>query len=247
MIAPYYDHEGITIFNADCRDIFPQLPAENVDLVLTDPPFLAVFGTTEDKNDIGNYLIIETWMGELAKEWHKVLRPGGNLILLCDWRTYPSFWRAIMRGQWQQRNLVVWTHMAGRKWNLFRYCHQLAFVAQKPPRDFNNSAPPGKQLDVWNGQNVPTDTRLHPTEKPIEYILYLMAACPDGLILDPFMGSGTTLVAAQSLGRRCIGIEIEERYCQIAVDRLRQMPLPLGAGLERVRSTPFDFERNGWD
>ena len=227
-VKPYYLDEkaGIAIILGDCRDILPTLEAESVDLVLTDPPFLPVFGTTEDRNDIGNFLIAETWMEVLAKDWWRILRPSGYLQLLCDWRTYPVFWRAIMRGQWEQRNLVVWAHMAGRKWGVYRFCHQLTFVAQKPPR-LDYGAPPGRQLDVWKGNNVPTDEREHPTEKPIEYIHYLAAACPDGIILDPFMGSGTTLRAAKDLGRKAIGIEIEERYCEIAVKRLAQEVLGL--------------------
>jgi site-specific DNA-methyltransferase (adenine-specific) len=219
MKEPYYQDEAVTIYHGDCREILPTLG--QVDLVLTDPPFLPVFGTTQDRNDIGNFLIAETWMEVLAKDWYNTLAPSGYVVLMCDWRTYPCFWRAIMRGQWEQRNLVIWAHMAVRKWGVFRFCHQLAFVAQKPPRrEF--AAPPGRQLDVWNGHNVPTEEREHPTEKPIEYLRYLIEAVPGELILDPFMGSGTTLRAAKDLGRKAIGIEIEERYCEIAAKRMAQ-------------------------
>ena len=220
----YYEEPGITIYHGDCREVLPHL--DPVDLVLTDPPFLPVFGTTEDRNDIGNFLIVETWMEVLAKDWHSILVPSGHLILMCDWRTYPCFWRAVMRGRWEQRNLVVWAHMAGRKWGVFRFCHQLAFVVQKPPR-LEYGAPPGKQYDVWRSANVPTCERQHPTEKPIDYLRYLLGAISAQIVLDPFMGSGTTLVAAKQLGRRAIGIEIEERYCEMAVKRLSQEMLPL--------------------
>lgn len=226
-MKPYYQDDAVTIYLGDCREVLPTLGP--VGLVLTDPPFLPVFGTTEDRNDLGNYLIIETWMEVLANGWHNALQPSGHLILMCDWRTYPCFWRAIMRGQWEQRNLMVWAHMAGRKYGLFRFCHQLAFVAQKPPRG-EVETPPGNQLDIWNERNVPTDEREHPTEKPIEYLRYLIKAVPDSLILDPFMGSGTTLRAAKDLGRKAIGIEIEERYCEIAAKRMAQAVLPLEEG-----------------
>ena len=217
----FYEEPGITLYCGDCREVLSWFEAESVDLVLTDPPFLPVFGTTEDRNDLGNYLIAETWMETLAKEWWRVLTPSGHLGVMCDWRTYPVFWRAIMRGSWEQRNLVVWTHMAGRKWGLFRYCHQLAFFAQKPPR-LEFDAPPGKQLDVWQGKNVPTDDRDHPTEKPLEYLTYLISACAGIRLLDPYAGSGTALIAAKSVGHGAIGIEIESQYCEITVKRLRQ-------------------------
>ena len=70
-------------------------------------------------------------------------------------------------------------------------------------------------------------SRIHPTEKPVDLLKKIISAVPGDRVLDPFMGSGTTLVAAKSLGRKAIGIEIEEKYCEIAVRRLAQEVLPL--------------------
>jgi hypothetical protein len=74
---------------------------------------------------------------------------------------------------------------------------------------------------------IATDGAVHPTQKPLALMRWCLSFVPDGTILDPFMGSGTTLVAAKQLGRKAIGIEIEERYCEIAVKRLAQEILPL--------------------
>lgn len=74
----------------------------------------------------------------------------------------------------------------------------------------------------YNGISPNFVIRDHPTEKPLKLMKHLVSKCPDGTILDPFMGSGTTLRAAKDLGRQAIGIEIEERYCEIAAKRLAQ-------------------------
>ena len=225
-MKPYYQDEWVTIYLGDCREILPELP--KVDLVLTDPPFLTLFGTTENKNELGNYTILEGWFNDLLRLWKPIICPAGNMIVLCDWRTYPSFWRVAIGNGMIPRNLVVWIHNAARKWHMFRYCHQLALVAQKPPTK-PSDVPAGKLFDYWIENNVPTLDRDHPVEKPIGYIEYLIqpATNEKSIILDPFLGSGTTAMAAKKLNRKCIGIEIEEKYCEIAAKRCSQSVMEL--------------------
>ena len=86
-----------------------------------------------------------------------------------------------------------------------------------------------KVVIPWNGLIGKEDSRAHPTQKPLKLMTWCIVHAPKAqTILDPFMGSGTTLVAAKNLGRRCIGIELEQKYCDIAIQRLAQDVLDFG-------------------
>jgi len=132
-MKPYYQDKWVTIYHGDCREILPELDSQ-IDLVLADPPFLTLFATSDKKaigirNEIGNYTILEGWWNDILRLIKPLLKPSGNQVTFCDWRTYPSFWRVSLRNEIMPRNLVVWIHNAARKWHMFRYCHQLAMVA----------------------------------------------------------------------------------------------------------------------
>lgn len=210
MVKPYYEEPGITIYNADCRDILPHL--EPVDLVLTDPPY--------GMNFQSNYRHIkhEGIFGdnELPIEVIKVLAkiPNNASYIFCRWDNLsqmppPKSVLAWVKNNWSMGDLE---HEHGRQWEAICF-YQLVghkFIKRIP--------------DVIH--NDRTGNNLHPTEKPVDLMMRLISCNEGDIILDPFMGSGTTLRAAKDLGRKAIGIEIEEKYCEIAVKRLQQEVFP---------------------
>lgn len=199
---PYYDKDGITIYHGDCRDILPYLPT--VDLVLTDPPY----GIGANKMTLGN--------------GRRILPRGNN-----DWDKSPAdvsslphlgkciIWGGNYFGLPGQSRWLVWDKGTGS--NDYADC-ELAWS--------NLGGVVRKFYKGWVGANAkePGDPdRFHPTQKPVSLMAWCISLVPDAqTILDPFMGSGTTLVAAKLLGKRAIGIEMEEEYCKIAVERLAQ-------------------------
>jgi site-specific DNA-methyltransferase (adenine-specific) len=201
-VKPYYDDpvSGITIYHGDCREILPTLKA---DVVVTDPPY--GLGDVMHRPGLG-YQWSKLW-GEGAPEWD---------------REAPTFLRELVGGfataiVWggnhfdlpPTRGWLVWDKIV----RSFSSGHcELAWTSiEQPIRAFSYS----------HGQ-LASEGKLHPTQKPLPLMRWCLGFVPVGTILDPFMGSGTTLVAAKLEGRRAIGIEIEERYAEIAAKRLAQ-------------------------
>jgi len=196
----YYDHGGIQIHLGDCRDILPHLP--KVDLCLTDPPY-GVGKKYESHEDTVESLENLIAFISTACERRLVTCGIGNI-----WKYPPADWVLC----WWKPNAMTRSSVANANiWEpvLVYGCKGFGrdgFVATIGPQPFDHPCPKPLKLFSWliDKATVITDT-----------------------ILDPFMGSGTTLVAAKNLGRKAIGVEIEEKYCEIAVQRLAQETLAL--------------------
>lgn len=230
-LKPYYDDgNGIVIYHGDCREILPHL--EPVDLVLTDPPYgggLAVDFAERFKTKAGKW-----W-----KNTDRGKQQRHTPIIGDDSPFDPS---AVI--EFKSNAKVLW----GANW----YANRLPdsggwWIWDKRGGDRDVSAaewPMSEAELAWT--NVGKGVRMfrhtwfglirdsergqhnHPTQKPLELMKWCIEMSrTDGTILDPFMGSGTTLRAAKDLGRKAIGIEIEEKYCEIAVKRLAQEVLAL--------------------
>ncbi len=214
-VSPYFEKDGCVIIHGDCRDVLPHLPP--VDLVLTDPPYGMSY------------------------------RPGGGSPGLLHSRGHKR--AEVVRGDDEPFDPAPWLAVApcaffGAQWFFSTLPPGEFFVWDKrgdyrpiDQRDFDlvwtNAGKAGRIIRcVWRGlcrETEAQDKILHPTQKPVRLMRDILDALPPSqTILDPFMGSGTTLVAARDLGRKAIGVEICEKYCEIAAKRLAQGVLPFG-------------------
>lgn len=230
MTTPYYERDGITIYCGDCLEVMPELEL-SFDAVITDPPY----GTNDGRgkvHKVGNKLIdfnVGEWDMILPLEWIeyalRLLKVGCWLISFTDNLSIKEVWDAVelFGGNGKQTFYWVKTNLPPQPRNNFCSGIETAVVATKGSvKKWYGGGWYRNYFEypiVTNGER--TD---HPTQKPITVINYLMQAITtiNDIIFDPFMGSGTTLVAAKNEGRRAIGIDISEEYCRIAVDRLRQ-------------------------
>ena len=199
---PYYDHAGITIYLGDCRDILPHL--EPVDLVLTDPPYGIDFAD---------------WDSEIPGWWLAAARKVARCVAFT---TAPTTMWAYPTPTW----VMAYSRQGATTRNSTGgFCHWtpvLVYGEAKISVDFTRSNDKRAHLDL-----LADGATGHPCPKPVPVFSWLAVTLGTGTILDPFMGSGTTLRAAKDLGRRAIGIEVCEEYCEIAAKRMAQEVLSL--------------------
>jgi len=214
---PYHQEEAGVIYCADCLEVLKYIPDKAVDLVLTDPPY--GIGESNEKNmsrgglatptDYGHY----EWDSSTASDVHiaEVLRTSKEQIVFGG-----NYYNLPPSSCW-----LIWDKDNGA--NDFADC-ELAWTSLSKAVRLKRYKWAG-MLQERMGKHK--EVRRHPTQKPTEVMSWAIQQTPEScnIILDPFLGSGTTAVAAKQLGRKFIGIEIEEKYCKIAVQRLAQWEL----------------------
>jgi site-specific DNA-methyltransferase (adenine-specific) len=209
-MTPYYQDGAVTIWHGDCRALLAGLGA---DVIVSDPPYgigYAHAGTGGGKHSRRNTAPVvgddEPFDPSFLLGFRDAILWGAN-----------HFAGALPRGRW-----LVWDKLDGLA--SFDSFSDVEFAWQK-------TGTAGRMFRyLWKGICQAGDKeggRQHPTQKPVPLMRWCIGLVGDGLILDPFMGSGTTLRAAKDLGRKAIGIEIEERYCEIAAKRMAQEVLAL--------------------
>jgi len=205
-LTPYYSHAGITIFCGDCREILPQLG--RFDLLLTDPPYGVDFDTDYRRFTTG--FNVERKAHKPVHDDNKPFDPTpflqvGRKQVIWGANCFSS---ALPRGSW-----LVWDK---------RFKNGEAFLADAEAAWLSSGH--GIYLYSVTQQGcIRPEPIQHPTQKPVAVMEWcLERANQPGTVIDPFMGSGTSLVAAKNAGRIACGIEIEEKYCEIAAQRLSQ-------------------------
>lgn len=257
---PYYSEAGIQIFLGDCRDVLSGI-SDGVACTVTSPPYNTLgsripskptggFGSQRlggwvsnvrrdgyaDDMDEPDYILWQTTIAGLIRS---VSVPGASFFYNHKQRSRES---AVVHplhiterfDGWNLRQEIVWDRGGAIAFNarMFAPCDERIVWLVRDDASHKWNQPSAVHLSIWR-MAPPVDVSGHPCPYPIELPQRCIAATTDAgdVVLDPFSGAGTTLVAAKNLGRRAIGIEIEERYCEIAARRLDQGVLDFGVGL----------------
>jgi len=241
-MKPYYDDGKFTVYKGDCRDILPAI--DLVDVVIVDPPY--------GETDLDWDEIVDGWTDSLPLKPSGSAWCFGSLRSHIESARAWDGWKLAQDVIWEKHNGSCFHKDRFRRVHeqIAQFYRGEWKQVYKDPVFTNDALPKTVRMKgrprQWHGargervyQSSDGGPRLqrsvmevrschgeatHPTQKPIGILAPLISySCPpDGVVLDPFMGSGSTLVAAKQIGRRAIGIETLEKYCEIAVRRLAQ-------------------------
>lgn len=223
-MRPYYEDASVTIYLGDCREVLPTL--SGVGVVVTDPPYVLGMAYAEGRVGWGDLMNSATFYAGWIRECLRLtVNRSGAVWVFTSWRAYPVMARASYEIPHKIESLLVWDKCwigPGGSVGL-RPSYELVALFAHPGFQVSDRGTP----DIWRSPYSSQREHGHPAEKPEDIMQQIIAAGGEGTVLDPFTGSGTTLVAAKNLGRKAVGIEIEERYAEIAAERCRQEVLAL--------------------
>lgn len=198
----------------DCIDVMRGMPWACVDFILTDPPYLVNYRDRSGRRVVNDDN--EVWLKPAFRQMYRVLRPDSLCVSFYGWNKVDTFMSAWREAGFDIVGHIVFRKRYSSKARYLSYEHESAYLLAKG-RPLLPSSPVPDVLDWQYSGN-----RLHPTQKPVQPLKTLIGAFtkPDAVVLDPFCGSGSTLIAAQELGRSFIGIELDEQHHRTASSRI---------------------------
>ncbi len=251
-MTPYYDKGDARIYLGDSLELLDALRPElagQVDAVVMDPPYASGARTEAGKRASGAMLADGSpwehkpifgdemttggfvWlMRQAAVLARPLAKPGASMLSFIDWRQWGNLLGAVECAGWRVNQMIVWDKLYAAMGNGYRNRHELILhasigtptVVRKDGANVIEAAEEGLE-DVLKLARV--RNTVHPSMKPIALMerLVRVVCPPGGLVLDPFMGSGSTLLAARNLGCRAVGFEVVEEYAEAAAKRLDGM------------------------
>lgn len=225
------------IDNIDCLEGLKAIPDDSVDLIVTDPPYFLTMGHGGSNTNVNQFksaaltsnrsfndlAICTPFYKQLFAEYARVLKPDGSFYFFTDWRGY-AYYFPLLNAALPVRNMICWDKMSGPG-SFYAFHHELIVFGT-----YKGKTKAGVGSNVWrmpafnSGAKKTNGEKVHPTQKPIELIekMILDSSEPGDVVLDTFMGSGTTALACMRTGRHYIGFEHDEGYHATAMQRIAE-------------------------
>ena len=207
------------LWHGDCLELMKDIPDGSVDLVLTDPPYGIDFQSNFRKNKFNKIENDSSVNAEFLDECKRVLKDTGAIYCFTRWDVYPSWIEQISK-RFKVKNCIVWFKRGGGLGDLkkgYIYNHEFIIYCAEKNHRLNGK----RRNDVFEFAKDAPSTYVHPTQKPISLLKEIIERSSNegGVVLDCFMGSGSTGVACVNTNRRFIGIELDDGYFNIAKKR----------------------------
>ena len=231
----------IELYNGDCRAFLSNYNGERFDAVITDPPYASGGATLSERSVstsqkytatkkacpfpdfMGDQMDSRSWlhmMADVLALARVQCHDGAVLVVFCDWRQMPLLTDAVQWAGWQWRGTLVWDKLTSRP-QKGRFRQQAEYIVWGSNGDMPISRPVPCLPGVFKYGNP--QSRIHLTEKPLQLMRDIVKITePGGHILDPFAGSGTTVLAAVQEGYTATGIEVTDTYAELARERIRK-------------------------
>jgi hypothetical protein len=229
-VKPYYADDTVTLYLGDAAELIRQvLSVGAAHTVLTDPPFFMPAQQYAGRSEAwqrtwADTSILSTWWGIVVDALTSRVREEGHLMAFCDHASYAVFYPAVYT-RWPNVTCLTWDKGRPGMGSAWRASTEFIIAARGRSAHWSG----GAAGTLLRFPSTHSSERYHPVDKPVPLLRALLSPTtpPGGLVLDPFAGGGSTLLAARDLGMRAVGIEAEERYCEAIVKRLQQDVLPI--------------------
>lgn len=219
----------IKLYQGDCLEILKNITDNSIDCVLTDPPYstptISSFGRKLVKT-VSDLSIQESYVKFLKNIFERKLKENAPVFMFCDDRYYPCIYRAFY--DWLNVQMIVWNKKKIGMGNPIRKQHEIIVYANRSSFEYNRTEGITHYPSVMSFDSE--KDKIHPAQKPLALVSYLLKGFTNenSLVLDPFMGSGTTGVACKLLNRNFMGIELDENYFKIAEERIKNTEIKKG-------------------
>ena len=216
------------LYQGDCLEVMGGIKDKSVDLIVTDPPYLMDYQSNrrkkEDrfdkiKNDKGNYMLIQDYL----EECYRIMKDNTAIYCFCSWHNI-DFFKNEFEKHFKLKNILVWNknnHGTGDLKGSYAPKHEFILFGHKGRTLLREK----RIADVIDCPKISSNKLTHPTEKPQDLLeIFIKQSSDEGsIIFDGFMGTGSCGIAAKKLNRKFIGIELDEKYFNIAKDRLENI------------------------
>lgn len=234
------DHRLLVGDTTKPEDMKRLLDGKEVDAVISDPPYAIYGSSTGIGADIADDKMARPFFEQVCRIARGAVKVFGHVYLCTDWRSYPALWDGAKRAELAPKGCIVWDKGNGGMGSMWANCYELViFLVRTPPAKTMKSGTPSGQRQAFkpNIQRFPRvsgDEREHNAAKPVGLLLEFLDAATDknDRVLDFFGGSGSTLIACEEAGRRCLLMEIEPKFAQITIERWQRKT---GKKAERVQ------------